>query len=259
MKRGWRWAAMPLMSCLLTMALAACSTSATAPSRMAQSSCPSGLDSDQELAVSVVAQREKDGQLYAALAALQSLPESSPEVLRYKGDVMRRLGRDEAGGYFQRLRKTCLAPWGEHGLGLMAADAGDLSLARERLAKAATAVPTEYRFRNDYGVALMHLQVMEEARFELMTALELSSAPQLPAVNLMTLFLVQEKPAAARSLALRYRLGNEEWQAAGQACTGLLQQWQQQGLPAPAAGSCEVQLASPVAVQEALSRDTGNP
>lgn len=196
-----------------------------------EGACGATLSDEQELNLNMVQQREKDGQLYAALAELQALPENVPEVMRHKADVLRRLGRPEAADYFRRLQKTCMAAWGDHGLGLLAGDAGDFKKAEELLQKAARALPTEYRMRNDLGVLLLRQQKIEEARFELMTALELSSDRSLPAVNLLTLLMVQQKPVAMRSLMQRYKMDVSEWQAAVQSCESLVSGWQKQGLP----------------------------
>jgi Flp pilus assembly protein TadD len=197
-------------------------------------SCGVALNNEQELTLTMVEQREKDGELYGALAELQGLPESSPVVLRHKADVLRRLGRPEARQYFQRLQKTCLAPWGDHGLGLLAVDDGDLKTAHHLLQKAADALPTEYRLRNDLGVLLLREQKIDDARFELMTALELSSDRSLPAVNLLTLLMVQQKPVAMRSLMQRYRMDQSEWQSAVQSCEDLIAYWQGKGTPTAA-------------------------
>ncbi|MDQ8036063.1 MAG: tetratricopeptide repeat protein [Pedobacter sp.] len=191
-------------------------------------SCDGGLSNEQEFKLNMVEQREKDGQLYAALAALESLPESVPAVMQHKADVLRRLGRPESADYFRRLQKTCLSAWGDHGLGLIAADAGDMKKAQELLQRAAKTLPTEYRLRNDLGVLLLRQKKIEEARFELMTALELSSDHSLPAVNLLTLFMVQQKPVAMRSLMQRYKMESSEWQAAVQSCESLVAGWEKQ-------------------------------
>lgn len=225
--------AFPLTVLFPALLLAACATrpeNVMSPRETARA-CGMALNNEQELALTLVEQREKDGELYGALAELQGLPESSPVVLRHKADVLRRLGRPEARQYFQRLQKTCLAPWGDHGLGLLAADDGDLKTAQQLLQKAAQALPTEYRLRNDLGVLLLREQKIDEARFELMTALELSSDRSLPAVNLLTLLMVQQKPVAMRSLMQRYRMGQSEWQSAVQSCEDLIAYWQGKGTP----------------------------
>ncbi len=220
---------------VLALLLASCaSQSQDAMSRHEAASCGASLGNEQEFTLNMVEQKEKDGQLYAALATLQSLPESVPQVMQHKADVLRRLGRPESADYFRRLQKTCLAPWGDHGLGLLAADAGDLKTAEQLLRRAAKAMPAEYRLRNDLGVLLLREQKIEEARFELMTALELSATPGLPAVNVLTLLMVQQKPLAMRSLMQRYKMDSSEWQAAVQSCESLLSGWQQQGMPHPA-------------------------
>lgn len=220
-----------LLPLLLLSLLPACATQpVTEP---VQKACAaSGLSSEQELSLSMVEQREKDGQLYAALAELQSLPESAPEILRHKADVMRRLGRqEEARTYFLRLQKTCMSAWADHGLGLIAADAGDIATAQQLLQRAAKSLPTEYRLRNDLGVLLLREKKVDEARFELMTALELSTDSSLPAVNLLTLLMVQQKPVAMRSLMQRYKMDASAWQAAVQSCEDLVAFWGKQGTP----------------------------
>lgn len=213
------------------MLLAACTTQPEdGMPRKEAASCGASLSNEQEFKLNMVEQREKDGQLYAALAGLEGLPESVPVVMQHKADVLRRLGRSESADYFRRLQKTCLSPWGDHGLGLLAADAGDMKTAQMLLQRAAKALPTEYRLRNDLGVLLLRQQKLDDARFELMTALELSRDGSLPAVNMLTLLMVQQKPVAMRSLMQRYKMDSTEWQAAVQSCESLLASWQKQGL-----------------------------
>ncbi|HEX6590930.1 MAG TPA: tetratricopeptide repeat protein [Moraxellaceae bacterium] len=241
---------LPLL--VLLALLPACASQPAGEPEPAQKACATrGLSSEQELSLSLVQQREKDGQLYAALAELQSLPESSPEVLRHKADILRRLGRPEAKSYFQRLQKTCMSAWADHGLALIAADAGDIATAQKLLQRAAQSLPTEYRLRNDLGVLLLREQKIDEARFELMTALELASDSSLPAVNLLTLLMVQQKTPAMRSLMQRYKMSASEWQAAVQSCEDLVAFWGRQGTPsAPSRQLCTVPapVSFPVAV-----------
>lgn len=214
--------------------LAACASKTEEPPlHKDASACGANLSNEQEFTLNMVEQREKDGQLYAALAALQSLPENVPAVMQHKADVLRRLGRPESADYFRRLQKTCLSAWGDHGLGLLAADAGDFKTAQELLQRSAKKMPTEYRLRNDLGVLFLRQQKTEEARFELMTALELASDRSLPAVNLLTLFMVQQKPVAMRGLMQRYKMDSSEWQAAVQSCESLVASWKKQGLQHP--------------------------
>lgn len=225
--------------------------------RHTDKACGTPLSNEQELALNMVEQREKDGQLYGALAELQGLPENVPVVLRHKADVLRRLGRPEARQYMERLQKTCLSAWGDHGLGLLAADAGDLKTAQTLLEKAAKSMPTEYRLRNDLGVLYLRQKKIDDARFELMTALELGSGSGLPAVNLLTLLMVQQKPVAMRSLMQRYKMDQSEWQSAVQSCEDLIAYWHGRGVPAAASENiCTVPspVQFPVAVR---SGETG--
>lgn len=221
---------MRLIFTLPLLFLVACASQPQDMPTQTSAACGAELNNEQELTLSMVEQREKEGQLYAALAELQGLPENVPQVLRHKADVLRRLGRPESALYFRRLQKTCMGAWGDHGLGLLAADNGDLKTAHDLLKKAAQALPTEYRLRNDLGVLLLRQQKIDDARFELMTALELSSDRSLPAVNLLTLLMVQQKTAAMRSLMQRYRMDSSTWQSAVESCESLLAGWQKQGL-----------------------------
>lgn len=221
---------MKLLLILPLLLISACASQPQEKDTKSAGTCAAGLSNEQEFALNMVEQREREGQLYAALASLQSLPEASPQVLQHKADVLRRLGRPEAADYFRRLQKTCLSAWGDHGLGLLATEAGDLKTGEQLLRKAAKALPTEYRLRNDLGVLLLRQKEMDEARFELMTALELSSDRSLPAVNVLTLFMVQQKPTAMRSLMQRYKMDSSEWQAAVQSCESLLASWKKQNI-----------------------------
>lgn len=209
--------------------LAACAAHSPSDGTAGAHACGSALTAEQELAVSMAEQRAREGQHYAALAALQSLPEQSPLVLRSKADVMRRLGRPEAESYLLRLQKTCHVAWADHGLGLMAAQRGDIQQARLLLQRAAIALPTEYRLRNDFGVLLLREKDIDGAHFELMTAVELSGKDPLPAVNLLAFFLLQDRKAAIEGLSRRYQMDAGDWAAGRAVCREIEAYWKTAG------------------------------
>ncbi|MNP56977.1 Tetratricopeptide repeat protein [compost metagenome] len=60
--------------------------------------------------------------------------------------------------------------------------------------------------RNDLGVVLMNLGRYDQARFELLTAIELKDDNTLSAVNLVTLALVQDNWQQATDLVGRLQL-----------------------------------------------------
>jgi Flp pilus assembly protein TadD len=65
--------------------------------------------------------------------------------------------------------------------------------------------------RNDLGVVQMKLGNDEQARFEFLTALELKDDNPLPAVNLVTLSLLQDNWNQAEDLVKRLRLKPEQF------------------------------------------------
>lgn len=82
----------------------------------------------------------------------------------------------------------------------MASARGDDVQALQNLQRAVRLAPTDERVRNDLGVVLMNLGRYEQARFELLTAIELKDDNPLPAVNLVTLALVQDNWQQATDL-----------------------------------------------------------
>lgn len=184
---------------------------------------------DQELTLNLARDMAAEGRGHAALAHLQSLPASLPEVRLRQARIYRSLDRPEAGPLYESLLGTCLAADGHHGLGQLAAARGDQREALERLREAQRRVPTDARVRNDLGLVLLREGRVEDARFEFLTALELSQGDPLPAQNLLALLFYQDQYQQAAELVSRLRLPAEAVRRAEERARGM----KREGLTAP--------------------------
>ena len=153
--------------------------------------CGASLGSADELTRNVVPERVREGSDYAALAEVQSLPASVPAVAVLRADILRRLKSPEAKQWYLAMRDRCVSADADHGLGLIAADAGELALAHRYLQQAAKARPNDANFRNDLGFVAMLTGNDQQAEFELRTAFELAPEDRKPGYNLMVLSLLK--------------------------------------------------------------------
>jgi Flp pilus assembly protein TadD len=163
-------------------------------------------DADQQLSLDMADQMINEGRPHAGLAHLEQLPDTLDQVRLRKAKVLRLLGRGEAEPLYRSLLGGCLAAEGEHGLGQLAAARGDDVQALRNLQRAARLAPTDEKVRNDLGVVQMNLGNHEQARFEFLTAIELRDDNPLPAVNLVTLSLLQDHWDQAEDLVKRLHL-----------------------------------------------------
>jgi len=161
------------------------------------------LSQEQELTLNLAQKTADEGRLHAALANLERLPASLPQARLNKARILRSLNRPEARALYASLVNTCLKAQGEHGLGQLASAQGRYDEALTHLRLAASLDPTSDTIRNDLGVVYMNLGRLDEARFELLTALELNEAEQQPALNLLTLLIYQGMLPQANALAER--------------------------------------------------------
>lgn len=169
---------------------------------------------EQMLALNLARDMVNEGRLYAALAHLQGLSSSLPEVRLGQAQVMRRLGRSEAQGLYQSLLGTCLAAAGRHGLGQLAVARGDLEEAEQQLREAVRLAPVDARVRNDMGVLYLRQGRVEEANFEFLTAMELDQADTRPALNLLALLFYQQRWDQAAKLITSLGLSAEQTRSA---------------------------------------------
>ncbi len=168
-------------------------------------------DADQQLSLDMADQMISEGRPHAGLAHLEQLPDTLDQVRLRKAKVLRQLGRGEAEPLYRSLLGGCLAAEGEHGLGQLASARGDDVQALRNLQRAVRLAPTDEKVRNDLGVVQMNLGNHEQARFEFLTAIELKDDNPLPAVNLVTLSLVQDNWRQAEDLVNRLRLKPEQF------------------------------------------------
>lgn len=192
------------------------------------------LSQDQELALNLAQKTAEEGRLHAALANLERLPANMPQARLAKARILRSLNRPEAGELYASLTRTCLKAQGEQGLGQLASAAGHYPEALEHLRLAASLDPTSASIRNDLGVVYMNLGRLDEARFELLTALELNETEQQPALNLLTLLIYQDMRPQANALAERMGFSASQLRAAEERAQAMRSKSAAQPTPAAA-------------------------
>lgn len=157
----------------------------------ARISCRSSLSKDESLSRAVVEERLRTGSHYAALAQIQALPADQADVAILRADILRRLQRPEAAAWYSALLGSCKGAQAEQGLGLLAAQGGDYSVAISRLQAAARLAPADASIRNDLGYLYLHVGQDSAAEFELRTASELAANDRTPQINLLLLALLK--------------------------------------------------------------------
>ncbi|HCI3901908.1 TPA: type 4b pilus Flp biogenesis protein TadD, partial [Pseudomonas aeruginosa] len=187
---------------------------AALPGRDGPRECSQQLGQEQELQMNMVRDMIREGRLHAALANLESMPPGLLDVREERALILRRIGDPRARAEYQALLETCKAPEAHHGLGLLALRSGDSARAVLELREAARLRPTESRFRNDLGVALLKRGDRVGARFEFITALELQQGGKLPATNLLGLLYLQGDREDAQRLIERLQLDARDIRAA---------------------------------------------
>jgi Flp pilus assembly protein TadD len=191
-----------IMVVLMSAMLAACQTPSTRPINTSSKlsaepvvsipriDCGATLSPADDLTRSVVVERVREGSYYAALAQIQSLPASVPVVAVLRADILRRLKSPEARLWYLAMRDRCVSADADHGLGLLAADAGEHVIAHRYLQQAAKARPNNANFRNDLGFSAMLIGNDQQSEFELRTAYELAREDRTAGFNLMLLSLI---------------------------------------------------------------------
>ncbi|TNE75348.1 MAG: tetratricopeptide repeat protein [Gammaproteobacteria bacterium] len=159
------------------------------------------LSPEEVLVINLSQEMAGEGRLHAALANLQRLPDNYPEVRWQKARILRLLNDDQAVALYTGLLDSCMVANGHHGLGQLDFAAEEYHRALDHFRKAAQLSPTNDAIRNDLGLAYMSLRRVDEARFELLTALELNQGNTQPVDNLLTLLFYQNMWSEAGSLA----------------------------------------------------------
>lgn len=209
---------------LLVVGLGGCSTMANhnkqvsspwliqRPDIQAQACTP--LSKEQELVLGLSQKMMTSGRLHAALANIELLPHKVPEARLNKAQILRMLNRPEAEALYESLLDSCLVASGYHGLAQVAVAEQRHQQALEHLQKAVALAPTNDAMRNDLGVVYLNLRQLEEAQFELVTAIELNEGKPRAAGNLVTLLVYQNRLEQAGKLVSRYQLSPAQYQSA---------------------------------------------
>lgn len=175
------------------------------------------LTADQELVLGVSQEMVAAGRRHAALANLERLPNSLPPVRLSKARLLRLLGHgSEAEALYSSLLGTCLVADARHGLGQLEAGRGNHAMAQRHLRAAASLAPANESIRNDLGVVYMNQRRLSEARFELLTAMELNENARRAPQNLLVLLIYQGNWQGARDLVSAKGLSSDDFARAEQ-------------------------------------------
>ena len=124
------------------------------------------------------------------------------------------MGDPRAEPLYRTLLGGCLAAQAYYGIGQIAAVRGEYGEARKQLEQAAHMAPADAAIRNDLGFVYLHLRELDQARFEFLTALELSDDNALPLENLLTLLIYQDRWAESSALLGQQKVTPQQYQRA---------------------------------------------
>jgi len=204
---------------------------------------------DRGMYLDLLRQMQVQGAYFASLAHIDAFRQrfgDSPELRILLADALRETG--DGGGaasIYTTLTKGPQAAPAWHGLGLVAANAGDLGNAEVALRKAVNADPLNTRYLGDLGYALLHSGQLQAARAPLAKAAELAPDNVRAISNLALWALMSGQPAVAESMIQRANLP----QAARQEIQRLAQSLRQQAATMPAGAPA----ATPAARSEVLA------
>ncbi|MCO5786849.1 hypothetical protein DHB74_10835 [Pseudomonas sp. G11-1] len=175
------------------------------------------LTADQELVLGLSQEMASAGRRHAALANLERLPSDVPQVRLSKARLLRVLGHgNEAEALYSSLLNSCLMADANHGLGQIEAARGRYTEAQGYLRNAASLSPANESIRNDLGVVYMNQRRLSEARFELLTAMELNENSRRAPQNLLALLIYQGDWQGARELVSAKGLSSDDFKRAEQ-------------------------------------------
>jgi len=196
---------------IATMLLtSACATLGTAL-RDPAAACNAAPDSATGMQLDLVRQQMNAGKFHSALAYLDTLDERMPQVQLLRARALRSIDdSDGARHSYDALLNTCLRPYGEQGLGIIAADRHDLDAAIAHLKTARELAPVDAEIRNDYGFALLAAGMIDAALREFHTAVELEDKDSLALRNLVLTLFIAHRADAARDIARQHALNATE-------------------------------------------------
>lgn len=163
--------------------------------------CPE-LKPDDNTSLDIISQVIAEKRAYAALAFIESANFKSPRLDLLKANSLFQVGKyADAEKVYESLKSSCVSGFAYQGLGLINSKLYRYPAAVDQLSKAARLMPVDSAIRGDYGYALMQNGNYEEAKSELLTAIELDPKNQLAKNNLVLLLYKYGQTDRASQLA----------------------------------------------------------
>lgn len=172
----------------------------------------SGLMSDPDVYLQLIARLQGKGLYFASLAHLDVFDQRWPgnaKALLLRADALRETGyQDMAAALYQSLSNGPLSAGAHHGLGLIAAQKGDLNAASSDLSLANKLAPTDAAILNDLGYVQILQNKLDDAGFSLHKATELDPGNLRAGSNLALYYILAHKPDQAREVMEWYKLSD---------------------------------------------------
>jgi Flp pilus assembly protein TadD len=208
------------------------------PSFTPPKDCGGNLTPEQRMYLELVHEMVKRGQYYAALAHLDQLEKKAspaPQNVYLRAEALRGVGQPgQAESLYRSLLDGCMAGYGLHGLGLLAAVGGRLAEAEDFLVRAGRERPASADVHNDLGMVLLLAGRRDSARREFLTAAELDRNSPLPVENLIVLMFMDGNAGEAARLAEHRRLTENDLERLRQRARRLSEQTKTADTPTPA-------------------------
>ena len=151
------------------------------------------------------------GRPYAALAQLEKTQQKNIDYwLRYGQLQAKTQQLPRARAVFETLVERCDTGEAHHGLGMVMVKQGAVQSGLSALRRAARMLPASADVRNDYGYALLMAGRHEEARFELITALELENGTGRARQNLAAAYMLSGDITGLERLQQSYHYTDDE-------------------------------------------------
>ncbi len=198
-----------LLLALLVLGMSGCANWPPEMNRKPEDvACEAGMTPADNTRLTATNQLIGDGKFYAALAQLDTYNQDAAKVRLARADALRRIDRyQQAQTLFEGLiSQGCFEGRAHHGMGLLLARQGRLDAGLEHLRQARTKLPTDGRIRGDLGYALMLSGQLDDARFEMLTALDLDPRDGRTSRNLVLLTLKQGGETKAQELGKKLGL-----------------------------------------------------
>lgn len=171
--------------------------------------CNADLSPADNTRLATIEQMVAEGKVYAAIAELDGLALNVPKARLIRANALRHTEMSEkALPIFSSLLDTCYAGQAHHGLGLALMREGRRDAGLAHLKTAREALPTQPDIRNDYGYALFLMGQLDEAQYELLTALDLDAKNSRAIRNAVRLLF--KRGASERAIAFGQKFGLDQ-------------------------------------------------